>query len=177
MSKSILITIVVVACVLLAAWYFTRRTVEENNLSPVATPTPTPVLSISESPAVTENPKQTPGPVITLSGGLKVQDLVTGTGAEAKNGKTISVHYVGTLENGKKFDSSVDRGQPFNFVLGSGQVIQGWEKGFVGMKVGGKRKLIIPPSLGYGSTGAGNMISPNATLIFEVELLGVSSGQ
>jgi FKBP-type peptidyl-prolyl cis-trans isomerase len=108
----------------------------------------------------------------TPAGGLVIQDQVLGTGAEAIPGSLITVNYVGTLENGKKFDSSIDRGQPFKFVLGSGQVIQGWEQGFAGMKVGGSRKLIIPPSLGYGANQVGP-IPPNSTLIFEVQLLGV----
>ena len=111
---------------------------------------------------------------VTAPGGsVKIDEVTVGTGAEAVNGKTVSVHYTGTLMDGKKFDSSLDRGQPFKFELGKGQVIQGWEKGIVGMKVGGKRKLTIPPELGYGERGAGNVIPPNATLNFDVELLGV----
>lgn len=105
---------------------------------------------------------------------LKIEDIKAGEGAEAKNGKTLSVHYIGTLENGNKFDSSYDRKTPFSFTLGAGQVIKGWEQGLLGMKIGGKRKLIIPPSLGYGVTGAaGGKIPPNSTLIFEIELLDV----
>lgn len=104
---------------------------------------------------------------------LKIEDLKVGEGAEATAGKTVSVHYTGWLTDGKKFDSSVDRGQPFKFSLGAGQVIQGWDKGVAGMKVGGKRKLTIPPQLGYGERGAGSIIPPNATLVFEVELLDV----
>jgi peptidylprolyl isomerase len=103
---------------------------------------------------------------------LESTDLVVGTGAEATSGKTVSVHYTGTLSNGQKFDSSLDRGQPFSFQLGAGGVIKGWDEGVVGMKVGGKRKLIIPPSLGYGDQAAGS-IPPGSTLIFEIELLSV----
>lgn len=104
---------------------------------------------------------------------LKIEDLKVGDGKEAVAGKTVSVHYTGTLVDGKKFDSSVDRGQPFLFPLGQGRVIQGWDKGVQGMKVGGKRKLTIPPAMGYGAQGAGGVIPPNATLLFDVELLEV----
>jgi len=104
---------------------------------------------------------------------LKIEDITVGTGEEAVVGKKVTVNYAGTLENGTQFDSSYDRGIPFSFNLGAGEVIQGWDKGVVGMKVGGKRKLTIPSSLGYGERGAGNAIGPNATLIFEIELLKV----
>jgi FKBP-type peptidyl-prolyl cis-trans isomerase FkpA len=104
---------------------------------------------------------------------LKIEDLVVGSGGEAKAKTRITVHYTGWLTNGKKFDSSKDRDEPFVFVLGAGQVIQGWDEGFAGMKVGGKRKLTIPPHMGYGAHGAGGVIPPNATLVFEVELLAV----
>nr|WP_271206092.1 FKBP-type peptidyl-prolyl cis-trans isomerase [Methylopila jiangsuensis] len=113
----------------------------------------------------------------TLPSGLKYQEETVGTGAEAAPGKTVQVHYTGWLdkggEKGAKFDSSRDRGDPFDFRLGAGQVIQGWDEGVAGMKVGGKRTLIIPAELGYGARGAGGVIPPNATLIFDVELLGV----
>ena len=108
---------------------------------------------------------------------LESTDVVTGTGAEATAGKKVSVHYSGWLlyggEKGKKFDSSRDRGQPFDFPLGAGHVIKGWDEGVTGMKVGGSRRLTIPPELGYGARGAGGVIPPNATLLFEVELLKV----
>lgn len=105
--------------------------------------------------------------------GLKIEDLTVGSGATAEAGKLITVHYTGTLTDGQKFDSSYDHGQPFQFVLGAGSVIQGWDIGVAGMKVGGKRKLVIPSELAYGERGAGGVIPPNATLVFEVELLAV----
>jgi peptidylprolyl isomerase len=105
--------------------------------------------------------------------GLKYTDLVVGTGAQPQPGQTAVVHYTGWLLDGQKFDSSKDRGQPFSFPLGRGQVIKGWDEGVASMKVGGKRVLIIPPDLGYGTRGAGGVIPPNATLKFEVELLDV----
>jgi FKBP-type peptidyl-prolyl cis-trans isomerase len=115
--------------------------------------------------------------VIEMPNGLKYTDDTIGNGAEATAGKKVSVHYTGWLYNngvkGAKFDSSVDRGQPFQFTLGAHQVIAGWDEGVAGMKVGGKRMLIIPPELGYGARGAGGVIPPNATLVFDVELLGV----
>ena len=104
---------------------------------------------------------------------LVIEDLQVGSGAEATAGNTVDVHYTGWLTDGSKFDSSLDRGKPFSFELGAGRVIQGWDQGVAGMKVGGKRKLTIPPHLGYGDRGAGNVIPPGATLVFEVELLGV----
>jgi len=108
-----------------------------------------------------------------MSDQLVIEDIRVGTGAEAKAGQTVSVHYVGTLTDGKKFDSSRDRGRTFDFPLGGGRVIKGWDQGVAGMKVGGLRKLTIPPSLGYGAAGFPGAIPPNATLIFEVELVGV----
>lgn len=112
--------------------------------------------------------------VVTTPSGLKYVDLVAGTGAEATKGQRVKVHYTGWLKDGKKFDSSVDRGQPFEFPLGAGRVIRGWDEGVAGMKIGGKRKLIIPSDLGYGPRGAGGVIPPNAELTFEVELLGIA---
>jgi peptidylprolyl isomerase len=112
----------------------------------------------------------------SMPSGLKYKDEVVGTGPEPKAGQSVSVHYTGWLDQngqkGKKFDSSRDRGQPFSFTLGAGQVIAGWDQGVATMKTGGKRTLVIPPELGYGARGAGGVIPPNATLIFDVELLG-----
>src|SRR5271163_4152848 len=120
---------------------------------------------------------QTPGKAMTTASGLQIIDSAVGTGATPKPGQICVMHYTGWLyENGakgKKFDSSVDRGQPFEFPIGKGQVIAGWDEGVSTMKVGGKRTLVIPPGLGYGARGAGGVIPPNATLIFDVELLGV----
>ena len=120
---------------------------------------------------------QTPGNVITMPDGLKIIDVKVGTGASPKTGQTCVMHYTGWLyENGvkgSKFDSSVDRNEPFEFPIGAGHVIKGWDEGVATMKVGGKRTLIIPPSLGYGARGAGGVIPPNATLLFEVDLLAV----
>jgi peptidylprolyl isomerase len=109
---------------------------------------------------------------VTTQSGLRYEDIVVGTGPSPQSGQEVTVHYTGTLETGTKFDSSLDRGQPFGFKIGVGQVIKGWDEGVMTMKVGGKRKLVIPPQLGYGARGVGP-IPPNATLVFEVELLGV----
>ena len=110
----------------------------------------------------------------TTASGLVIDELSAGAGKVAAAGQKVTVHYTGWLTSGEKFDSSKDRGDPFVFKLGAGQVIRGWDEGVQGMKVGGKRKLTIPPALGYGARGAGGVIPPNATLVFEVELLGVA---
>ncbi len=113
----------------------------------------------------------------TTSTGLQFEDTTVGTGAEAASGKTCEMHYTGWLwvsgAKGKKFDSSLDHGSPFSFELGAGEVIGGWDEGVAGMKIGGKRTLLIPPALGYGARGAGGVIPPNATLLFEVQLLAL----
>ena len=125
----------------------------------------------------TAEPKATPESPITASAntanGLKIEDQKVGDGPGAKQGQTVSVHYTGWLTNGAKFDSSKDAGRPFTFMLGAGRVIKGWDQGVAGMKVGGKRKLTIPPELAYGKGGFGNVIPPDSTLIFEVELLKI----
>ncbi|WP_082803802.1 MULTISPECIES: FKBP-type peptidyl-prolyl cis-trans isomerase [unclassified Anabaena] len=111
--------------------------------------------------------------VVTTPSGLKYVELEEGTGATPERGQTVTVHYTGTLEDGSKFDSSRDRNRPFSFTIGVGQVIKGWDEGLSTMKVGGRRQLIIPSELGYGARGAGGVIPPNATLLFDVELLDV----
>jgi len=168
MTKTVLVFTIIIIFIGIAVWLFIAKT------KTASAPTGALMPSVSPTPTPASTPET--GKIIELEGGLKTQDLVVGSGAEAINGKKISVNYVGTLADGKKFDSSYDRGTPFQFVLGAGQVIQGWELGVAGMKVGGKRKLIIPPALGYGDRNIGNgLIPPNSTLIFEVELLGVSN--
>ena len=122
---------------------------------------------------MTQSGQMGSNPEVTTESGLKYIDLAVGTGREAAPGNLVSVHYTGWLTNGAKFDSSVDRRDPFSFPIGAGKVIRGWDEGVAGMKVGGKRKLTIPPQLGYGARGAGGVIPPNATLVFDVELLEV----
>lgn len=121
------------------------------------------------------NPMADGNNIVTTDSGLKYEVIAAGDGAEPKPGDRVFVHYVGTLEDGTKFDSSRDRGRPFDFTIGQGQVIKGWDEGVGIMKVGDRRKLIIPPELGYGARGAGGVIPPNATLIFDVELLRIGS--
>jgi peptidylprolyl isomerase len=122
----------------------------------------------------TSSPMKVSGQPTTTASGLQYWDIVVGTGATAAPGNSVKVHYTGFLTTGEKFDSSRDRGEPFSFPLGAGQVIKGWDEGVAGMKVGGQRQLRIPRQLGYGAAGAGGAIPPNATLIFDVELLEVS---
>ena len=140
---------------------------EEPAEEPVAEP-------VEQAPEPEPTADETPAAQAEEVTGLEIEDIVIGEGAEAVPGSTVSVHYTGWLTDETKFDSSVDRGQPFQFTLGQGMVIKGWDEGVAGMKVGGKRRLTIPPEMGYGDQGAGGVIPPGATLIFEVELLGVS---
>jgi len=160
------------AVVMGAAFLITTNAKAEDTTMPKKTPKP----SASSTPAakkVAVKKAKSSSKVVTTPSGLKYEILQKGKGAVAKAGQSVSVHYTGWLTNGTKFDSSVDRGQPFQFNLGAGQVIKGWDEGVAGMKVGEKRKLTIPSDLGYGPNGAGGVIPPNATLIFDVELLGV----
>lgn len=143
-------------------WGVSVKPVEQGNQSPQLTE----ISPSADKSKSMEEKNQDPNQ-------LQIEDIKVGSGTEAKAGDTAVVHYTGTLENGVKFDSSLDRGEPFSFILGAGQVIRGWDEGVAGMKVGGKRKLIIPSDFGYGARGVPGVIPPNATLIFEVELLGI----
>ncbi len=173
MVKKTFIYVVVIMLVAIAGWFFVQKMngTSDNDLSSIVSnesPTPTP----SASPKM-ENEQS--GNWVKLPGGLEYQDVTVGTGREAKDGNVVSANYTGTLADGKKFDSSYDRGQPFSFILGGGMVIKGWDLGLVGMKVGGKRKLIIPPALGYGNKEVGNGVIPaNSTLMFDIELVDVA---
>jgi len=128
----------------------------------------------TRKPSATAAPTKVTGDPVKLPSGLQYWDIKVGTGAVAEKGQSVKVHYTGWLTNGKKFDSSVDAGQPFTFALGAGEVIKGWDEGVAGMKVGGKRQLRIPPNMGYGREGSPPVIPPDSTLIFDVELLGVA---
>ena len=165
MSKNKIIYILVISLVVIMAWFFIKKSMNVSNNSELD--------SLVKKDEVVE-PKNDGW--TKFANGLEVQDLVVGSGAEAKKGDIVSAHYVGTLSNGQKFDSSYDHGQPFSFALGGGMVIQGWDLGLVGMKVGGKRKLIIPPDLGYGDRNIGEgLIPPNSTLFFDVELMAAQT--
>ena len=144
----------------------TGTTPTENSTSQTGTVTDT--ASPSRPPSTDAS-----APTRTTASGLQIQDLQVGTGAEAVTGKQVSMHYTGTLTDGTKFDSSLDRGTPYTLRLGAGEVIKGWDEGIVGMRVGGKRRLTIPPSLAYGAAGYPPVIPPNATLMFDLELMDV----
>jgi len=162
MTKSIFIFTILIVFVAIAVWFVLQKTKEVS------------LVKETPSPVTTSTPKPKTSEPVRYDNGLMIQDLVVGNGEAAKNGDTLGAHYVGKLEDGTVFDNSYDRGQPLEFVLGAGQLIQGWELGLVGMKEGGKRKLVVPASLGYGSRGAGGVIPPNVTLLFEIELVSVT---
>lgn len=181
--KNVFIAIIVVAVIVVGAWLFMRKgaTGPSSLYDASASASPSGSVNPSATPILTStvsaNPTAKPsGKMITTTSGLQYQDEVVGQGAAAKAGQTATVNYTGTLTNGQKFDSNVDPAfghvQPFSFQLGAGQVIKGWDEGVAGMKIGGKRKLIIPAALAYGNQSVGNGLIPaNSTLIFEVELL------
>ena len=169
-------------------WLVYSRTRQSDAPTGVAATQPTPAASSSVGDIAMQdykkimNASSTPtsgggqAQSLTLAGGLVVRDTTIGTGAEATDGAAVAVNYTGRLSDGTVFDSSIPRGKPFEFILGKGMVIKGWDVGIVGMKIGGKRTLIIPPAMAYGDKGAGGVIPPNATLTFDVELLAVQSG-
>ncbi len=170
---------VMVACVLLIV--VSQFSLNRSPATAASLPTTEPIERLSEvsaqplmasvpTPTTTAKKVEASPNYVTTPTGLKYLDMVEGSGAEPTAGQTVTVHYTGTLEDGSKFDSSRDRGTPFQFKLGAGQVIKGWDEGIASMKVGGRRQLVIPPALGYGSRGIGP-IPPNSTLIFDVELL------
>jgi peptidylprolyl isomerase len=177
---------VMLACVLvLVVAQFTDRSSQAiaSNLNPTQTTTEltTPSKSLlaqrltaQTQIASADTTQQETTTMVTTPSGLKYKEIAEGTGATPQKGQTVVVHYTGTLEDGTKFDSSRDRNQPFSFKLGVGQVIKGWDEGLSTMQVGGRRELVIPPDLGYGARGAGGVIPPNATLIFDVELLRIA---
>ncbi|WP_088890295.1 FKBP-type peptidyl-prolyl cis-trans isomerase [Leptolyngbya ohadii] len=177
--------VMVVCLVVIVAAQLTNRGAEAIAAEQPASTLPnTPTIAqVSPAPSVpapdatlamaNDNPANENQNIVTTPSGLKYIDEVEGSGAAPEAGQTVYVHYTGTLEDGTKFDSSRDRNRPFSFRLGAGQVIKGWDEGISTMKVGGQRRLIIPPDLGYGARGAGGVIPPNATLIFDVELLKI----
>lgn len=190
MQEILISLVVLVTCclVLLAAQFTGSQAVatavnlaETEEVSTTVTPTSLASAAV-ESPGTAADLLAEPAPVapaegqaapVTTASGLQYTDLVEGTGAMPKPGQRVTVHYTGTLEDGTQFDSSRDRGRPFTFQIGVGQVIKGWDEGVGTMRVGGRRQLVIPPELGYGSRGAGGVIPANATLLFDVELLRI----
>ncbi len=181
--REILISLgVMVACATLVLFAQFANT---NPPTAIASPQTTQIAMNTDKPAAAPKPTTTTNKpmsdtakktaeIVTTTSGLKYEEVKAGDGASPATGQTVEVHYTGTLENGTKFDSSRDRGQTFKFQIGVGQVIKGWDEGVGSMKVGGRRNLIIPPNLGYGERGAGGVIPPNATLLFDVELIGIS---
>ena len=169
-TKTIFAVTLVIIFVGVVAFIFYKKSNSVRDISQIGL---SPTMSVTSLPTPTSIPPET-NKITKMENGLQIEDLKVGTGDEAKAGDTISVNYSGSLENGTVFDASAKHGGPATFQIGVGQLIKGWDIGIPGMKVGGKRKLIVPPSLGYGSQDVGNgLIPPNSTLTFEVELLVV----
>jgi peptidylprolyl isomerase len=176
--KGILISFGIVAVAVLVLFFAQPQSGSDNAIASEPPATIIANNAIENINTTTEEPTMTAAAndadLVTTESGLKYKELKVGAGATPTQGQTVTVHYVGTLEDGSKFDSSRDRNSPFSFKLGVGQVIKGWDEGLSTMKVGGRRQLVIPPELGYGARGAGGVIPPNAVLIFDVELLKIS---
>lgn len=166
MTKSVFIYFILIIAIGATGWALFLKGGGETDMD---------VLSATESSMVDDEGTGEGAETVTLDNGLQYQDLVSGDGPEIAAGQVAEVHYTGWLADGTKFDSSVDRGETFTFPLGAGMVIKGWDIGVEGMKVGGKRKLTIPPDLAYGDSGAGGLIPPGATLVFDVELISIVS--
>ena len=176
MVKNTFIYVIIFILVGIAVWFFVQKAKNISNNSDINSVIGQEKENMSEEKSSDQKESPQEEKWIQLDGGLKYRDIEIGTGDQAKAGDVVATHYNGTFEDGTKFDSSYDRGQPFSFVLGGGMVIKGWDLGIIGMKIGGKRKLIIPPELGYGKKGAGGgAIPPDTTLYFEVELVDAKS--
>lgn len=170
----VFIILIVISIGVVGIFYLSnQKPPSDNQLNLNPTPLPTNGIITPEATQDNQMQKLDINTFQASSSGLRIKDEIIGTGKEVKSGDTVTVNYLGTLANGTKFDSSYDRGQPFETQIGVGRVIKGWDEGIVGMRVGGKRILIIPPDLGYGAQGAGQSIPPNSILIFQVEVLGV----
>lgn len=167
---SVVLMLVCVVVLIVAQLGGNKNTIVTAKVTPTS---PVSTTVITENKNLIANKTMSNTNVVTTPSGLKYEDVKVGDGATPKSGQKVVVHYTGTLDDGTKFDSSRDRGQPFKFNIGKGEVIKGWDEGVITMKVGGERKLTIPPDLGYGAGGAGGVIPPNATLHFDVELLGI----